>query len=795
MEIRQILLVLIFSALGLPLFAQSKQEKAKAYFFEALDAFEKQEYKSCIENCDKAETLLGEKKAKIESLRIRSNFNLGNYRETQRLLNIFTTLNADDGLKEEVYPIVVRMEEKMQEIKAKEEADRLAAIKAREEAERKAKEEAVRLKREAAIAAEKARQQAIADSIAAIKKAKDDAIDRAKVYSVHQFGVYWVKHEGKYALFNESQQQLTPFKYTSVYQGKDLSLFKDGLATVKYYDKIGMIDPKGEEVVPVDYDAIEPYSHDWFLAKKNGKYGLITKDGNIKVPFQYDFIYPVNNNRIPVGNHNVIGLLNTDGAIIVPVKYQAIAAFGDDNVRLAEVVYNNKHGMIDINGKVVIPIRYDDIVSAPSGGYQTKYVREGNVIVVKSAGKRGLVTVEGKEIIPPQYDGINLKDGMIEIKDGQFNGLMSKDGQLVLPAKFKSIHKQGSIYKVYDGKYFGMYDLTGKELIPVKYEIIYPNAYQENIYIVKDANNHYGAYSKQGQLLIPANYDEIVESSQPLIKVGKNGLYGYYDMNGKMLIPAKYAEIDFILYKDGSFGSDNIAKYKRNGKYGVVDQNGYEILPAEYENIGHEILDISGGAVVVQQNRKLGMVSLQGKIVLPIEYTRISPVKNNGAWIFKDNKFGLIDAHATSILPLAYTAIEKLTGDANWYAVGKGKYTGVWSTREQQFVIPIKYDKIEINRSFIKNSVIVNLYNGDKIGLYDLKREVQIVEPKYDYIGPRDEYLMKHVLVKKNGKIGFMNLDGQEIISVKYDKVVKLGQQKKAVMVYKGNKGKEVVIP
>jgi len=78
---------------------------------------------------------------------------------------------------------------------------------------------------------------------------------------------------------------------------------------------------------------------------------------------------------------------------------------------------------------------------------------------------------------------------------------------------------------------------------------------------------------------------------QELIKFQENGKYGFRDENGNIIIPAKYDNADDFydgLAKVGSRSSD---------KYGIIDKTGKEITPLKYDVIG----DFSEGLARVRE--------------------------------------------------------------------------------------------------------------------------------------------------------------------------------------------------
>lgn len=89
-----------------------------------------------------------------------------------------------------------------------------------------------------------------------------------------------------------------------------------------------------------------------------------------------------------------------------------------------------------------------------------------------------------------------------------------------------------------------------------------------------------------------------------------------------------------------------------------------------------------------------------------------------------------------------------------------GKYKGVVDAKGKS-IIPNMYYTIT---PFMNNIMKIE-YKGNKFGLMRLSGEI-ILEPKYDRIDPLGELVFA---VSFGGKLGFMNLNGQEVIPFMYE--------------------------
>jgi hypothetical protein len=144
-----------------------------------------------------------------------------------------------------------------------------------------------------------------------------------------------------------------------------------GLAVVQSVsnNKWGVINKKGEIVIPTEYQEGIDISNGKVVAKKDGKWGLLDTAGKTLLPFEYDYL----------------NAENTD-------KTKILLARKGDNPK--------QYGFIDFSGKVLVPIEYDEVRFVPMS--VSNGSRHYNL---KKAGKYGLYGLdEGKFLTDVKYD-------------------------------------------------------------------------------------------------------------------------------------------------------------------------------------------------------------------------------------------------------------------------------------------------------------------------------------------------------------------------------------------------------
>jgi hypothetical protein len=185
------------------------------------------------------------------------------------------------------------------------------------------------------------------------------------------------------ALFDKHFKQLTPFIYEKVtdytdgfyvvmrdnkttfvnLKGKEccgwydqVSGFFDGYSWVRVGNKYGIIDRKGNTVLPIEYDnsgyrSMEYlYSEGLFLIEKEGRYGYADTRGRIVIPIQYESAYECTEGLMPVQRDGMWGYIDRQGNDAIEFVFQLASPFVWGR---AEVAVNGEVYKINPDGDCV----------------------------------------------------------------------------------------------------------------------------------------------------------------------------------------------------------------------------------------------------------------------------------------------------------------------------------------------------------------------------------------------------------------------------------------------------------
>ena len=293
-------------------------------------------------------------------------------------------------------------------------------------------------------------------------------------------GVTAFSKNGKWGIVANNNQTISPFIYDRIYSP---NADRD-LARMVKNEKYGLINRKGEEVMPPLFDDIG--SLEGFIEiKKNGKYGIMKENKQLVAPI-YDYIIMWYKDFFKVRLNKKMGLLSKkDGRILVPIEYDDIQI--ENNDKTIFVKKNNKWGLLDESGVVKIPLMYDE-----KGNHSP--LTNGNLYKFNKNGKYGIVNKENQIIVPFEYDWINFDKSYIEV--------------------------------VLDNK-CGLLDSLGNQKIPIEYSSL--RCIKDTSYIIAKKDGFYGLISENNELLIPFQYSSIKNTNR------ENTLEACFQTNCKII--------------------------------------------------------------------------------------------------------------------------------------------------------------------------------------------------------------------------------------------------------------------
>jgi hypothetical protein len=233
--------------------------------------------------------------------------------------------------------------------------------------------------------------------------------------------------------------------------------------------------------------------------------------------------------------------------------------------------------------------------------------------------------------------------------------------------------------------------------------------------------------------------------------------------NGKKIFvdSTSFKPITGIEYEDLKFFSYGLAAAKKNGKWGYVDKQEKVIIPFIYR-LAFEFID--GIARVDQGQNKAGYINTKGEVVLPLIYSAFRNRNNDmqTASIY-DNSTRKFNSYLINLIDFKVTPISSSRDPSEGLLATKRNEKWGFIDRNGIVKIQFKYDD-----AYPFSEGLARVKLNDNWFIIDMNGEVifQGVSKYFDM-----DFHEGLIAVEREGKWGFLDKLGNEIIEFKYDAV------------------------
>ncbi len=222
--------------------------------------------------------------------------------------------------------------------------------------------------------------------------------------------------------------------------------YKDGYAPVYRYDRWGIIDRDGKEMLPNIYEHLSTADHGTFFA--GDEYGMALFDYTFKplTPFHYQPITTVSDRRIGVLRNDKYGFLDLRGKEAIPCIYDEIGRF---HLGRAMVRLGDRYGIIDTTGTLVLPLQYQNSKKSAH-----LYTYHDSLALVEQNGHYGYVNLQGQLTIPFHFTAaFPFHEGLAPVQHNGRWGYIDTHGDIYLPFIFDiaSPFEYGRAEIIYNG--------------------------------------------------------------------------------------------------------------------------------------------------------------------------------------------------------------------------------------------------------------------------------------------------------------------------------------------------------
>lgn len=395
------------------------------------------------------------------------------------------------------------------------------------------------------------------------------------------------------------EQRLHEIKLT--YQKVHISYvgsFSEGLARFQRDCRWGFLDKTGGEVITNIYDNVGDFSEGLARVESSGKWGYIDHQGNQVISCKFSEAGDFSRGLAYVRNGKYGYFIDRNSTELTPRKY----FLGEKN-RFSEdlmKVYGNAGGdvlgwgYIDTSGREVISCQY----------MEAEDFSEGYARIRKTFASSNFIDKNGKELLKRSYPYCSNKfsEGLAWIGyedqkrmewNSEINFMLSLDGE-------------GPFYSDEKIMIFYFIDKTGRMALG-PYEDV--RDFSEGLAGIKKGGK-WGFIDKDGNEVIPCNFDQVGNFSEGIVAVGKrNGIdstiWGFIDRNGNEVVPYKYCKQP----QDFHHGLTMVCRGAN--RYGFVNRYGNEVIPLKYQHCSNK--SISEGLLVLSREDRWRFVDENGQ--------------------------------------------------------------------------------------------------------------------------------------------------------------------------------------
>lgn len=325
-------------------------------------------------------------------------------------------------------------------------------------------------------------------------------------------------------------------------------------------------------------------------------------------------------------------------------------------------------------------------------------------------------------------------------------------------------------------------------------------------YIFSDKNGLYGLLDENGNEIVPAQYlyvDIVKDGMIPAFT--KEKVFVFLDETGKKIKDVGFRDI-FPSYREDLLAVAD----PETGKWGFVDRNLNYVIKPQFEDVWSFI----DGIALVTQDGLRGIIDKTGKYIVepqfddPKGYPFYYDYYQGTFVVLKDGKTRIVDVKNAKILETEYDWFYGMTGNKAVVRKDSSIYLNSWEDKqiflmkEPDGSLHLSNENIlgnnrfyleyieEREKKYYKHFIVFDSSNGEKIcekilgdeKPEDLDENCNLKEKendsptvlnngKYEAVWRDTCAEETSILFKQNGKKGFLDENGKEIIPAEYDEV------------------------
>ncbi len=427
-------------------------------------------------------------------------------------------------------------------------------------------------------------------------------------------------------IINEKEEEVFKIK------DSDIQILNDSLAAISKNGRYGVINYKGEMILPPAFDSIRINEGNLFLYQQiqsNSFWLIADLSGTLLSAETYDEIYSLNEKYHAVKKNGFWGITDRNGMEKIPPIYDTIY-YATPNFYL--IGFHGEIGVVDVNRQWRSLPRKGDL-----------YILDDRKYLVSTYNESKIISFNGEEIYHSENYLHPVSNSFIEENFKHQFGIINRDYKQVLPAVYDSVAeiKKDSIFLFKNGNGWGAVDHKGQVLFKDD------NRFEEVLGCTDDfigvkIDGEYGFVDLFGRLRIANRYKGVDLFNEGLANINIRGKWGCINEKEIIVIQPYYDKKLYFL--------DGLAIAQKDGKYGIIDNNGKIKITFEYDRIER----VYNGGFICILNNNAGLINKEGILKFYPKFDQIVDLQNNFVLVKRKNKFGLMNSNGVIKIPIIH---------------------------------------------------------------------------------------------------------------------------------------------
>jgi hypothetical protein len=426
-----------------------------------------------------------------------------------------------------------------------------------------------------------------------------------------------IQKNGKWAIYGLSGLKLTDSNWEKITAIEEQLVFeKDKHLQISNVQNISRLAEGYQVQFAGPFSDVKRWTADLIIVQTGDSYGIIDQQMNYVVPLQQQQITRVFN-----------------GTLVKPASNKKYTLY-DDGMKLLgtydQVLFNKpfiafkKDSLWRISSKVLRQSRPYD--SVRFSGPFTFGIHADSADVYFPGGERITISKNAASYFIPGTDSSVF---LVNVPGGKKKTVFDDHGKILFQYDFDGIQYAGEgafVITKKDKK--GLLDREGNLLLPTEYDAI-GSSVSHIVSLLK--NSKFGAYHLKDKKLIKPKYEKNISAySDHYVVVFLKGFYGFADWSNKLVVQPEFDEI--------TFWNDTAALVRKNFEWKIFDIRQKKVYEDHIKNIKQVSDDENGHLVIVQQENSLGVLNNRHGVTIPATFSYIVNVGSADEPIFFTEK-------------------------------------------------------------------------------------------------------------------------------------------------------------